>query len=81
MTFTLGEFGRAVTRLNDVLREPQSMTQREASVHCFEFAFELGWKSIQRALRARGIEVGTPRDNLSQHLQLLQMLERKLRAV
>jgi hypothetical protein len=46
------------------------MTQREASVHCFEFAFELGWKSIQRALRAQGIEVGTPRDNIAEAWRL-----------
>jgi nucleotidyltransferase substrate binding protein (TIGR01987 family) len=67
---TLESFERAVARLTAVLREPDSMTQREASVHCFEFAFELGWKSIQRALKPRGVDVATPRDSFAQAWRL-----------
>jgi nucleotidyltransferase substrate binding protein (TIGR01987 family) len=56
-------FERAVARLAAVIAEPVSMTQREASIQRFEFAFELGWKSIQATLRAKGIAVVTPRDS------------------
>jgi len=46
------------------------MTQREAAIPCFEFVFELGWKSIQQALRERGVDAVTPRDCLSRAWRL-----------
>jgi nucleotidyltransferase substrate binding protein (TIGR01987 family) len=55
-------FERAVVRLGEVIRAPESMMQREASIHCFEFAFELGWKSIQEALKDKGLDAASPRD-------------------
>lgn len=64
MTSHLENFERAVQRLRVVLGEPESMTQREASIHCFEFTFELSWKAIQVALRAKGVDATTPRECL-----------------
>lgn len=64
MNTPLDSLHRAVARLGTVLSEPDSMTQREASIHCFESTFELGWKSIQSALKRKGIDAATPRDCL-----------------
>jgi nucleotidyltransferase substrate binding protein (TIGR01987 family) len=63
-------FQHAVARLAAVLCEPGSMTQREASIHCFEFAFELGWKSIQAALKEKGLDAASPRDCFAQAWRL-----------
>ncbi len=59
-------FQHAVKRLAALLAEPESMTQREALIHCFEFAFELDWKAIQARLRVEGIDAATPRLCLEQ---------------
>ncbi|MBL8803207.1 MAG: nucleotidyltransferase substrate binding protein [Planctomycetes bacterium] len=66
MSAHLENFQRAVKRLAVVLGEPESRTQREASIHCFEFAFELGWKAIQARLRSEGLDAATPRACLEQ---------------
>lgn len=38
----------------------------DGTIQRFEFALELTWKTLKRALEFEGIEAGTPRDTLRQ---------------
>ena len=40
------------------------MLQRDASIHRFEFTFELAWKAIQAVLKRESIEAMSPRECL-----------------
>lgn len=50
---SLDHFGRAVTRLQEALAQPQSEFVRDSVIQRFEFSFEAGWKAAYRWLRAR----------------------------
>lgn len=57
---------RAVSRLEEGLREPESPLIRDACIQRFEFCFELAWKSIQQLLRRQGQECSSPKGCLRQ---------------
>jgi nucleotidyltransferase substrate binding protein (TIGR01987 family) len=51
----LSHFGKALSRLKEVLAEPQETSiVRDAIIQRFEFTFEAAWKAMYRWLRARG---------------------------
>jgi nucleotidyltransferase substrate binding protein (TIGR01987 family) len=56
-TLALGQFGKALARLHEVLQEPESTIVRDALIQRFEFTFEAGWRAAYRWLRARGADV------------------------
>lgn len=56
-TLALERFERALTRLHEVLAEPENEFIRDATIQRFEFTFEAAWKAMYRWLRARGVDV------------------------
>jgi nucleotidyltransferase substrate binding protein (TIGR01987 family) len=53
----LESFGKALSRLHEVLAMNETDVVRDALIQRFEFTFETGWKAMFRWLRARGAEV------------------------
>lgn len=56
-TLALNHFERALTRLHEVLAQPENEFIRDATIQRFEFTFEAAWKAMYRWLRARGVDV------------------------
>ena len=56
-TLALERFERALTRLHEVLAQPENDFIRDATIQRFEFTFEAAWKAMYRWLRARGVDV------------------------
>ena len=56
-TLALDHFERALTRLHEVLAQPENDFIRDATIQRFEFTFEAAWKAMYRWLRARGVDV------------------------
>ncbi len=56
-TLALDHFAGALTRLHEVLAEPETGIVRDATIQRFEFTFETAWKAMYRWLRARGVDV------------------------
>ena len=56
-TLALEHFERALTRLHEVLAQPENDFIRDATIQRFEFTFEAAWKAMYRWLRARGVDV------------------------
>lgn len=44
------------------LSAPKTDLNRDASIHRFEFTFELAWKAMKRVLRYKGLQANSPRD-------------------
>lgn len=60
---TLANLGRALDRLEEALEVPADAPLAvDGTIQRFEFAIELTWKSLARALGDEGIATGTPRD-------------------
>jgi nucleotidyltransferase substrate binding protein (TIGR01987 family) len=57
----LEDFGRALERLKQALKQPEDEFIRDACIQRFEFCFELAWKSIQSIGRLEGQDCATPR--------------------
>lgn len=53
----LRHFDKALSRLREVLAEPETAIVRDALIQRFEFIFEAAWKAVYRWLRARGNDV------------------------
>lgn len=53
----LNHFERALSRLHEVLAQPENEFIRDSIIQRFEFTFEAGWKAMYRWLRARGIDL------------------------
>jgi nucleotidyltransferase substrate binding protein (TIGR01987 family) len=51
----------AISRLNAVLKAPESDINRDAAIQRFEFCFELAWKFIQERARDEGLDCQSPR--------------------
>ena len=64
MTPRLESFQKAVRRLAEVLSQPETDVNRDASIQRFEFCFELAWKSIQEQARKEGLECYSPKQCL-----------------
>ena len=59
-------YRRALLRLDEGLRQPESALIRDACIQRFEFCFELAWKSIQQLLREQGQQCSSPKGCLRQ---------------
>lgn len=53
----LGQFEKALGRLQDVMALDETDIVRDALIQRFEFTFETAWKAAYRWLRARGADV------------------------
>ena len=50
----------ALSSLEDILKQPMNEYVRDGAIQRFEYTFELCWKSLQRVLKERGVETGSP---------------------
>lgn len=58
----VSDFAKSIKRLEEALHLKPTCIHKDATIQRFEFCFELAWKSIQRFLRAEGIECRSPKD-------------------
>lgn len=56
---TLEEFRKAVSRLDDAVRQPKNEFLRDSVIQRFEFCVELAWKSAKRSM---GTATAAPKD-------------------
>jgi nucleotidyltransferase substrate binding protein (TIGR01987 family) len=54
----------AITRLREVLAQPENDVSRDAAIQRFEFCFELAWKAIQERAREEGMDCQSPKSCL-----------------
>ena len=50
----------ALSSLEDILKQPMNEYIRDGAIQRFEYTFELCWESLQRILKERGVETGSP---------------------
>lgn len=64
----LADFGAALDRLEDALRQPPASDLiRAGCIQYFEFTFELAWKTVKAVAETAGLtDVGSPRASLRQ---------------
>ena len=55
---------KARLSLGLALEAPKTDLNRDASIHRFEFTFELAWKTMQRILKYKGRLINNPRDTI-----------------
>ena len=58
------EFEKALARLEELLEQKEDEIVIDATLHRFEFTFELSWKTIKDYLEYQGIveNIGSPRE-------------------
>lgn len=56
----LGPLRLAIGSLDEILRQPMNEFVRDGVIQRFEYTFELSWKAMQRLLKLRGVESGSP---------------------
>jgi len=65
LLISLDNLERALQRLDEALKEPSNNSLLiDGTIQRFEFAIELLWKTLRRALLVEGIEINTPREAL-----------------
>lgn len=68
---SLTNLGRALTRLEEALKEPDTNSLViDGTIQRFEFVIELFWKAFKRILSREGIQVSTPRESIKQAYQV-----------
>lgn len=50
----------AIESLDEILKQPTNEFIRDGAIQRFEYTFELCWKFMQRLLKLRGVETGSP---------------------
>ncbi len=58
--FDLSPLKKALSSLEDILKQPKNKYIVAGTIQNFEFTFELSWKAMQRYLKLRGVETGSP---------------------
>ena len=61
MTARRQALAAAISRLHEVLKEPENDISRDAAIQRFEFCFELAWKAIQQRAREEGLDCQSPK--------------------
>ena len=64
------DFGKAISRLKEVLKLPKNDVNRDSAIKRFEIGFDLAWKSIKNYARVQGLECYSPRECLKIAFQL-----------
>ena len=63
LNLKLKDTQRALTTLNEILKEPYSIIIRDASIQRFEYTFEAFWKFLKEFLKTKkGIIANSPKD-------------------
>ena len=71
LLISLDNLERALQRLGEALKEPSDNSLLiDGTIQRFEFAIELLWKTLRRALLVEGIEINTPREALIESYQI-----------
>lgn len=42
-------FSQSISRLDEILKEPKTVANRDSAIKRFELTFELAWKSLKQA--------------------------------
>jgi nucleotidyltransferase substrate binding protein (TIGR01987 family) len=58
--FDLTALERATSSLREILAQPKNKFIVAGTIQNFEFTFELAWKAMQRLLKLRGVDTGSP---------------------
>jgi len=66
MSETFLSFEQSLARLDEILKEPKTIANRDSSIKRFELTAELLWKSIQKFLREKKIICRSPKDCLDE---------------
>ena len=67
---SLQNLGRALTRLEEALQEPESAPLVvDGTIQRFEFVIELFWKTYKRLLADNGMATATPREAIKKAYQ------------
>lgn len=63
-TERLEDYKKALLKLEEALKEPESEIVIDGVLHRFEFTFELAWKTMKDVLEYQGIitKLGSPRE-------------------
>ena len=68
------DLGRALDRLKEVLAISLKENDLviEATIQCFEFSFELFWKTLRELLKEEGVQVNSPKRVNSRGIMQIQ---------
>lgn len=75
----LSSFEPALRRLEEALSQPKTEWVRDASIHRFEFTFELAWKAAKRFAEREGIVCVSPRQTFREAFKLGWIADDKIR--
>ncbi|HAN10003.1 MAG TPA: nucleotidyltransferase [Clostridiales bacterium] len=65
-----GNFKKAITQLTEFVEKPElNKFEKQGLVQCFEYTFELGWKTMKDYLEEQGFEVKSPRETIQSAFQ------------
>lgn len=56
------DFKKANRRLKETIKAKPTRMNRDATIHRFEFTFELAWKTIQTYIRDQGLDCKSPKN-------------------
>lgn len=64
-------FEKALFQLDEFIAQPTlNKFEKQGLIQCFEYTFELAWKTLKDYLEAQGFEVKTPRQTIQQAFQI-----------
>lgn len=53
---------RASNMLSEAIEQAQSPLEKTGAIQCFEYCYELSWKTMKRILKFKGVSIANPRD-------------------
>lgn len=64
-------FSKALAQLTEFIEQPiLNKFEVQGLIHCFEYTFKLGWKTIKDYLEQEGFDVKTPRASIQTGFQI-----------
>jgi len=64
-------FSKAVGQLKEFIEKPElNKFEKQGLIQCFEYTFELAWKTMKDYLEAQGFTVKSPRDTIQTAFQI-----------
>ena len=61
-TINIAPLLKAKAMLDEALEIAQSPLEKTGAIQCFEYCYELAWKTMRRILLKKGLETASPRD-------------------
>ncbi len=59
------DYLKALERLGEAIKQPETDMNRDATIQRFEFTYELAWKTLKLYLETKDIDVRNPKDTLA----------------